>query len=582
MTRCLRLVNDLRALGREATLFLPAASQGAAYARELLDERWIAASKADIEGNSWSLVVLDLFRTSREEYDLWASVAPVVGIDEGGDHRGHFDFLVDILPNLCKSEPNVAGPSLLPLPKDFIPKKTSVVNAPKILITFGQEDKAGLGAAIASALSLALEGVGNEGPTASILIGNLGKSGAGQWRGIEALEALPNLSARIGEYDLAITHFGLTAFEALYAGVSVALLSPTRLHERLAKKAGFYSLGAGTAKAKKLAKKLIKNGRANAAFLESLARRCRALAVRHGIDRKPELSLAQLLSGFSPSPMRDCAICGAPLSAPPLARFDERAYKRCAQCGAISMARTAPPALQYSREYFFELYQKQYGKTYIEDFPNLIAMAKKRIARIKALLPARLVGAAILDIGCAYGPFLAAARDEGFSPQGIDPSPDAVSYVRQSLGLPACQGFFTPGLFDECQFDAITLWYVIEHFEDCRSALAEIRRVLKPGGVLAFSTPSFSGISGRRSLREFLRRSPEDHWTLWSPGSCKKALALAGFRVERIVVTGHHPERFPLIRRFARGEKNILHKMLFALSRAFSLGDTFEVYARRL
>ncbi|MDR0584406.1 MAG: class I SAM-dependent methyltransferase [Treponema sp.] len=192
----------------------------------------------------------------------------------------------------------------------------------------------------------------------------------------------------------------------------------------------------------------------------------------------------------------------------------------------------------------------------------------------------------LLDIGCAYGPFLVAAREEGFSPAGIDPAEDAVRYVTQTLGIPAVQGFFPGCRLPECNgasgggrlFDAVTLWYVIEHFQNCVPVLAEIRRILKPGGVLSFSSPSFTGISGRSSLKRFLAQSPADHWTIWSPAMCKKALARAGFKVMKIVISGHHPDRFPLLGRFAH-KKGPLSVFLTAASKLFALGDTFEVYA---
>jgi 2-polyprenyl-3-methyl-5-hydroxy-6-metoxy-1,4-benzoquinol methylase len=292
------------------------------------------------------------------------------------------------------------------------------------------------------------------------------------------------------------------------------------------------------------------------------------------------------------------------------------------------MNRLSPPPIAYQREYFFESYQKQYGLTYLEDFPHLTAMGKRRLAIIKSLLPGGAANnAPLLDIGCAYGPFLAAARDEGFSPHGIDPSEDAIRYVTQNLNIPAIQGFFP-----DCTslitnhyplttnpsslitnhyplttnpsslitnhyplttnpsslitnhyslFTIITLWFVIEHFRDCVPVLKEIRTLLKPGGILAFATPSFSGVSGRFSLKRFLERSPADHWTIWSPAVCKKALKNAGFRLKKTVNSGHHPERFPLLGKLVRSKKGPLYRLLLAVSVIFALGDTFEVYAVR-
>ncbi|MDR0597009.1 MAG: class I SAM-dependent methyltransferase [Treponema sp.] len=231
----------------------------------------------------------------------------------------------------------------------------------------------------------------------------------------------------------------------------------------------------------------------------------------------------------------------------------------------------------YGTDYFFDSYKKQYGKTYLEDFPNLVAAGKKRLAALGRVL--RGETGRILDIGCAYGPFLSAAREQGFEPLGIDPAADAIRYVREELGIEAHAGFFPdPSLpAPPGSFKAVTLWYVIEHFEELSPVLGEINRLLEPRGALAFSTPSFTGISGRKSLRAFLENSPQDHYTLWSPALCRRLLARYGFRVKKIRVSGHHPERFPLGNRFGRG--GLLRGLFLVISRVFRLGDTFECYA---
>jgi 2-polyprenyl-3-methyl-5-hydroxy-6-metoxy-1,4-benzoquinol methylase len=253
----------------------------------------------------------------------------------------------------------------------------------------------------------------------------------------------------------------------------------------------------------------------------------------------------------------------------------------------IYLLRTNPPPIEYEGDYFFDFYKKQYGKTSLEDFPHLRELGSLRLSRIRTLLPrtgtsAPGVKALLLDIGCAYGPFLAAAAAAGFAPRGIDPAEDAVRYVRDTLGFPAFPGFFPDlppeALPEEGSLDVVTLWYVIEHFPEPRRALGMIRRLLKTGGVLAFSTPSCRGISGRKSLGNFLEKSPPDHRTVWDPQRVRRILAEAGFSLKRIVSTGHHPERFPLAGPVQHKHRG-LRRCVLGLSRLLSLGDTFEVYA---
>jgi 2-polyprenyl-3-methyl-5-hydroxy-6-metoxy-1,4-benzoquinol methylase/spore coat polysaccharide biosynthesis predicted glycosyltransferase SpsG len=602
LVRSMTLVRDLRALGREAWLYLSSSNADAVLDTAQFDRAWLLA-ETGLREKSWQCIILDRFQTPAQELARWQKIAPVIGIDEGGKHRGCFDFLIDILPNCNKITPNIADPSLLLLPKNKPRPSSRPETEPlKFLLSFGQEDSAGLGLALAKVfvnhqnidITLLKGKLSHEKEYSSFLIPHCSLK-----------QAIPNLNEHLTDYDLIITHYGLTSFEALYAGVPVLLASPTRYHEKLAKKAGFWTLGIGNKRKEKKEKRknfgkrdaekklsaLLKKGIFSTSYFSGLKKHCAELANKFGLEQAPQQSLADFVNTITPDVSRNCPVCGAEFHQPVLARFPERSYLRCIYCGGISMNRINPMPVEYDKEYFFEQYKKQYGKTYIEDFPNLTAMAKRRLAVIKKVgnrlhspLPTPH-SLNLLDIGCAYGAFLAAAQEEGFSPQGIDTAEDAVRYVTHTLNIPAVQGYFpTPQGGNAAPplptpYNVITLWYVIEHFRDCVPALAEIRKLLKPGGVLAFATPSFTGISGRSSLKRFLEHSPQDHWTIWSPAICKKALGKVGFRVKKIVSVGHHPERFPLVGKFAGKKDSLLYRLLLAASKIFALGDTFEAYA---
>jgi 2-polyprenyl-3-methyl-5-hydroxy-6-metoxy-1,4-benzoquinol methylase len=583
LARSAFLTRSLRAAGREAFLFLPESG------REIPGgdpTPWTLRSGdprlGGAEGENWDYIVLDKWQTTAEEAASWSALAPLIGIDEGGPCRNSFEFLVDLLPapkKLFSDSPNIAAPSLLPLPlarrPSFQAMDRLAANKPaagqpvtdkpaaypplRILVSFGAEDAAALGDSVAGALA----------KTAPALEVDFVKPGA----------LIPKLRERLAEYDLLITHFGLAAFEALHARLPVLLASPTRLHETLARNAGFFSLGVGRAAAGRIGRHI-----ADPAFLPSLGERCRNIAARYGLEDPPEQSLGELLAGFEPLASRDCPGCGAPFPLPGAkgktpGRFPERSYRRCGRCGLVYQIRSSAGTIACETDYFFDSYRKQYGKTYLEDFPNLAEAGRRRIGLIRRLLKGGT--GRLLDIGCAYGPFLSAAREEGFDPLGIDPAADAVRHTREKLGIEALAGFF-PELFlsdppEGGSFAAVTLWYVIEHLADLRPALREINRLLAIKGALAFSTPSFSGISGRKSLRTFLKNSPQDHVTVWSPALCGRLLARHGFRVKKIRVTGHHPERFPLGGRLRRG--GLFWNLFLLSSRLFKLGDTFECYA---
>ncbi|MDR2576079.1 MAG: class I SAM-dependent methyltransferase [Treponema sp.] len=621
LIRSLLILKTLQANGRDAFLWVSDYLRDDFLQRfrdffNTLDSPRLLSHEEELKGLTWDFIVLDRFRTTRKEYEFFSRFAPVIGIDEGGPFRNRFDFLIDLLPSLKEGAVNIFSPALLSLPRNRQPSvggETAPGSPFRILISFGAEDSAGLGIAAARSLSGFLAKAPTERPLEVTLVSPIPPHNT-QYEieelfGITVLRRIPYLSEHLAEYDLLVTHFGIGAFEAVYARLPVILVSPGSYHERLSKKAGFFSLGIGTGAASRLGKLACDFGNAGKSdILKTLEQKSREIADRYGLWENQKETIANFLCRVSLSSPLVCPVCKKPRFVLVLARFPEESYRQCPHCGIIYLARLGEPPIEYEKDYFFSDYKKQYGKTYLEDFPGLVETGKRRLEHIvkliqKDLPQLRTEGSytekhgetrekkkySVLDIGCAYGPFLAAAAQCGFSTAGVEPASDAARYVKETLGFPCYQGFFPAANPEEIRrlandgsggFDVVTLWYVIEHSEEVGKVLQEIHRLLKEGGVLAFSTPSFSGVSGRKSLASFLKNSPPDHYTVWSPKVCAWILRRYGFRLRKIVVTGHHPERFPLIGRFVdTAKKGVLYSFLFFVSRLFGLGDTFEVYA---
>jgi len=81
----------------------------------------------------------------------------------------------------------------------------------------------------------------------------------------------------------------------------------------------------------------------------------------------------------------------------------------------------------------------------------------------------------------------------------------------------------------EFDLDAITLWEVIEHLADPVAELARIRDHLRPGGILALSTPNVCHWQAVREPDEWLGYQPPSHVILLSVLGLVKALRLAGY-----------------------------------------------------
>jgi len=175
--------------------------------------------------------------------------------------------------------------------------------------------------------------------------------------------------------------------------------------------------------------------------------------------------------------------------------------------------------------------------------------------------------------------------DEGWLPFGTDISQDAVNYVQNTLLIPAVKSQFpdfdSEKEFGLSHFDAVSMWFVIEHFKDLKTVLEKVSSILKKGGIFAFSTPSGQGVSALKNTETFFEQSPKDHYSIWEPSETKKILKRFGFKVLKIVSTGHHPERFPLAVKKGFKKGSGMFSFLQFYSELNHLGDTFEVYCRK-
>ncbi|MDI5970709.1 methyltransferase domain-containing protein [Streptomyces sp. SL13] len=98
-----------------------------------------------------------------------------------------------------------------------------------------------------------------------------------------------------------------------------------------------------------------------------------------------------------------------------------------------------------------------------------------------------VAGRRILDVGCGAGPLLAALRERGAIVTGVDPSAEILALARQRLGDGAAlrqAALGSPLPFPDGAFDDVVVCLVLHYLEDWTAPLAELRRVLAPGGRL--------------------------------------------------------------------------------------------------
>ncbi|WP_256729177.1 cytidylyltransferase domain-containing protein [Treponema parvum] len=568
------------------------------------------------EKGEFSLVITDSFSLEKELAQKLYLLAPVVSLDEGSSNTEYCDYLLDIIPGIKKtSSANRIEYGFINLPKN---RRTGGRCADgsqieTVLISIGGEDPAGL--LIPAAIAFAAAGKSVTAIGADIFT-HAERIPKELLPCITLSEPVKFLREKLYEYDLVVTHYGLTAYEAAAAGCAVLLLPTSSLHAALAKKYGFAGL-----KSRRVSKKAVLAALKDTSHLYP--------SVNAGHCAAPPETFVDFVSALRGGKRLFCPVCASfefdRGVDPVVARASDKTFRRCKRCGMIYMSYTVASDKNYTKDYFFDQYKAQYGKTYLEDFASIKMQGVRRIGVIDSISrhgrrkrlcrnlysalndprqsdcndgfssdPLHSSRPLLLDVGCAYGPFLSAAADKNWNVFGTDVSPDAVNHVRQKLKFPvSCAPFpdFDPTAeFGINSFDAVTMWYVIEHFKELKTVFKTVYSILEPGGIFAFSTPSASGVSRRFNPKTFFEQSPSDHYTLWELEKVKRIMKKEGFKVVKIVSTGHHPERFPVLKNM-ESKKNCIfssrvykaaYKFLLLVSRIFSLGDTFEIYCKKI
>jgi SAM-dependent methyltransferase len=211
---------------------------------------------------------------------------------------------------------------------------------------------------------------------------------------------------------------------------------------------------------------------------------------------------------------------------------------------------------------FDALFRAKYGKGYLEAELDMRWVMLPRVFRITSLMKDGDVS--LIDVGTCYGTFLT-CLPPAWRAYGIEPMKGIAGYAYNKLHRQVMAG--TTRNIVPKSANVVTAWNVIEHVEDVTAFLYDIKKALEPGGLLCISTPNASGGFFRFRRAEYEAADDPSHVWAFSPRTLKKLLKSFGFKIERVVITGHHPERYG---------------RAMWVSRLFKLGDTFETFARKL
>jgi 2-polyprenyl-3-methyl-5-hydroxy-6-metoxy-1,4-benzoquinol methylase len=143
----------------------------------------------------------------------------------------------------------------------------------------------------------------------------------------------------------------------------------------------------------------------------------------------------------------------------------------------------------------------------------------------------------LLDVGCATGDFLEEARSAGYSAEGLELSRWSAEVARKKGITVFRNRLKTLAEKFPQRYDIITMWGVIEHFENPLAEMTYVNKLLKPNGILAIWTGNVDGIMSQILGRRWWYWQGQ-HIQYFTNKSLDNLASLTGFEV---IATKRYP-----------------------------------------
>jgi ubiquinone/menaquinone biosynthesis C-methylase UbiE len=164
---------------------------------------------------------------------------------------------------------------------------------------------------------------------------------------------------------------------------------------------------------------------------------------------------------------------------------------------------------------------------------GMVLLEKTGLGRWRSWLAGGVHRGRVLDVGCGTGRNLP-LYGEGVRVIGLDPCPESLRKARRRApGVPLVRARAEALPFRDGAFDAVVSGLVFCSVGDVPRGLAEVRRVLAPGGVLRM----LEHVRARDRVAGWLQDRTQPAWT-WFTGGChpnrdtQAAVTAAGFAID--------------------------------------------------
>lgn len=221
---------------------------------------------------------------------------------------------------------------------------------------------------------------------------------------------------------------------------------------------------------------------------------------------------------------QNCLLCGSD-SLKVMKGYERHHLVQCAKCGFVFIRKI--PSIEELTQFY-----SGYGS---EHFLSPITI--KRYHQLLDHFEKYRQTNRILDVGCGVGHLLKVAKERGWEVYGVEFG-EAACEIARKKGIEMHQGKLDASLYPAESFDVITSIEVIEHINYPREEVAQIRQLLRKGGLFYCTTPNFNSLMRHYLKADFNIINYPEHLGYFTPKTLSQLLENEGFKTKKILTTG--------------------------------------------
>lgn len=236
-----------------------------------------------------------------------------------------------------------------------------------------------------------------------------------------------------------------------------------------------------------------------------------------------------------------CPVCGSANTSVVLEAKDETVsgeifpIRQCQSC-TLRFTWPVPDEQHIGKYYLSENYisHSDTSKGLVNKLYHTVRRISLKQKKYRIERTTRITNGNILDIGCGTGAFLHVMRQSGWNTTGIEPDEGARNIAYQKYGLSILPSGALYNL-PQNNFQAITLWHVLEHVHDLHGSIEQAIQLMHTDGNIFIAVPNYTSLDTKIYQSYWAAWDVPRHLYHFSPEAMKVFLEQHGLRIKEML-----------------------------------------------